>query len=96
MVVRDKTVLALEAIDGTDETIKRGGRIAGKDAVIVKVSKPDQDLRFDVPSVGLETIKVMSEVKASVLAVEAGKTLIFDKPEMLKYADSLGISVVAY
>jgi DUF1009 family protein len=96
VVVRDKTVLALEAIDGTDETIKRGGRIAGKDAVIVKVSKPDQDLRFDVPSVGLETIKVMSEVKASVLAVEAGKTLIFDKPEMLKYADSLGISVVAY
>jgi len=96
VVIRDKTVLALEAIDGTDETIKRGGRIAGKDAVIVKISKPDQDLRFDVPSVGLETIKVMSQVKASVLAVEAGKTLIFDKPEMLEYADSLGISVVAY
>ncbi len=96
VVVRNKTVLALEAIEGTDETIKRGGRIAGKDAIIVKVSKPDQDQRFDVPSVGIETIKVMSEVKASVLAVEAGKTLIFDRPEMLEYADKLGISVVAY
>jgi UDP-2,3-diacylglucosamine hydrolase len=96
VVVRDRTVLALEAIEGTDETIKRGGRIAGKDAIIVKVSKPNQDLRFDVPSVGIETIKVMSEVKASVLAVEAGKTLIFDGPEMLDYADKLGISVVAY
>jgi len=96
VVVRNKTVLALEAIDGTNETIKRGGRIAGKDAVIVKVSKPDQDLRFDVPSVGLETIKVMSQVKASVLAVEAGKTLIFDKSEMIEYADSLGICVVSY
>jgi UDP-2,3-diacylglucosamine hydrolase len=96
VVIRDKTVLALEAIDGTDETIKRGGRIAGKDAVVVKVSKPEQDLRFDVPSVGLETIKIMSEVKASLLAIEAGKTLIFDKPEMLQYADSQGITVVAY
>jgi len=96
VVVRNKTVLALEAIDGTNETIKRGGRIAGKDAVIVKVSKPDQDLRFDVPSVGLETIKVMSQVKASVLAVEAGKTLIFDKSQMIEYADSLGICVVSY
>jgi hypothetical protein len=96
VVVRDKTVLALEAIEGTDETIKRGGMIAGKDAIIVKVSKPNQDLRFDVPSVGIETIRVMSEVKASVLAVEAGKTLIFDRPEMLEYADRLGISIVAY
>jgi DUF1009 family protein len=96
VVVRNKTVLALEAIDGTDETIKRGGSIAGKGAVIVKVSKPGQDLRFDVPSVGPETIKVMSQVKASVLAVEAGKTLMFDKADMLKDADKMGICVVCY
>lgn len=75
VVIRNRTVLALEAIDGTNETIMRGGRIAGKDVVVIKVSKPDQDLRFDVPSVGLETLEVMAGVKASVLAVEAGKTL---------------------
>lgn len=95
VVVRKKTVLALEAIDGTDETIMRGGRLAGENAVVVKVSKPNQDLRFDVPSVGLETIKVMARVKASVLALEAGKTLIFEKPEMIGYADKMGISIIS-
>jgi DUF1009 family protein len=95
VVVRQKTVLALEAIDGTDETILRGGRLAREKAVVVKVSKPAQDLRFDLPSVGLETISVMSRVKASVLAVEAGKTLIFDKSEVIKYADGVGISIIS-
>ena len=95
VVVRRKTVLALEAIDGTDETILRGGKLAREKAVVVKVSKPAQDLRFDLPSVGLETISVMSQVKASVLAVEAGKTLIFDKSEMIKHADSAGISIIS-
>jgi len=96
VVVSKKTVLALEAIDGTNETIIRGGRLAGKNAVVVKVSKPNQDLRFDVPSVGLETLKVMAEVRASVLAVEAGKTLMFDRSEMIAYADRNGISIVSY
>jgi hypothetical protein len=95
VVVRSKTVLALEAIDGTDETILRGGRLAKKNAVVVKVSKPNQDLRFDVPSVGLNTVRVMSEVKASALAVEAGKTLIFEKSEMIKYADRAGIAIIS-
>jgi DUF1009 family protein len=95
VVVRNKTVLALEAIDGTDETILRGGRIAKEKAVVVKVSKPQQDLRFDVPSVGLDTVKVMSQVGASVLAIEAGKTLMFDKPEMISHADKTGISIIA-
>lgn len=95
VVVRQKTVLALEAIDGTDETILRGGRLAREKAVVIKVSKPAQDLRFDLPSVGLETISVMSRVKASVLAVEAGKTLIFDKSEVIKYADGVGISIIS-
>ena len=96
VVVRDKTILALEAIDGTNETIKRGGEIAGKNAVIIKVSKPGQDLRFDVPSVGLETVEIMSRVNASVLAVEAGKTLIFDRRDMIEYADSKKIAIVSY
>ena len=95
VVVRKKTVLALEAIDGTDETIRRGGKLARDGAVVVKVSKPTQDLRFDVPTVGLTTIKIMSQVKASVLAVEAGKTLIFEKPEMTALADSRGISIIS-
>jgi UDP-2,3-diacylglucosamine hydrolase len=96
VVIRKKTVLALEAIDGTNETILRGGTIAGKNAVVIKVSKPEQDLRFDVPSVGLETIETMSSVKATVLAIESGKTLLFDKHEMIEYADRVGISIVAY
>ena len=95
VVVRRKTVVALEAMEGTDEAIRRGGGIARENAVVVKVSKPAQDLRFDVPTVGLETIRVMAEVKASVLAVEAGKTLMFDKPRMISLADDAGISIVA-
>lgn len=95
VVVRKKTVLALEAIDGTDETILRGGRLGRESAVVIKVSKPDQDLRFDVPTVGIETLKAMSQVRASVLAVEAGKTLMFDMPEMISYADKAGIAIVS-
>ena len=95
VVVRRKTVLALEAIEGTNATILRGGALAGEKAVVVKVSKPMQDLRFDVPSVGLETVKTMSEVKASILALEAAKTLIFEKKEMIEYADGSGISVIS-
>ncbi|MBW2285079.1 MAG: UDP-2,3-diacylglucosamine diphosphatase LpxI [Deltaproteobacteria bacterium] len=94
VVVRQKTVLALEAIEGTDETIRRGGRLAEEKAVVIKVSKPHQDLRFDVPSVGLETIRLMQEVKASVLALESEKTLMFDKAEMIAHADRAGIAIV--
>jgi DUF1009 family protein len=93
VVVRRKTVLALEAIEGTDETIRRGGSLAGENAVVVKVCKPHQDLRFDMPSVGIETIKTMDLVKAAVLAVEAGKTLIFDRSEMVSLANEKGISI---
>ena len=95
VVVRKKTVLALEAIEGTNETILRGGELAKENAVVVKVSKPNQDLRFDVPAVGPETIQAMSKVRASVLAIEAGKTLIFDKDEMISYANRLRIAVLS-
>ena len=95
VVVRRQAVLAVEAIDGTDATIRRGGLLAGEKAVVVKVSKPDQDLRFDVPAVGLGTIEVMQEVKAAVLALEAGKTLMFDRAAMLQLADqTLKIAVI--
>jgi hypothetical protein len=96
VVLRKKTVLAVEAIEGTDETILRGGKLAREKAVVVKTSKPGQDLRFDVPSVGLETIKVMSRVNASVLAIEAEKSLLFDKPDMIEYANRAGITIISY
>jgi DUF1009 family protein len=95
VVVREKTVLAVEAMEGTDETINRGGALAKKKSVVVKVSKPNQDLRFDMPSVGLGTVKIMHEVNASVLAVEAHKTLIFDKDEMIEFANVHGISIIS-
>ncbi len=95
VVIRNKTILALEAIDGTNATILRGGKIAGEKAVVVKVSKPDQDLRFDVPSVGLETIQSMIDVNARLLAVEAGKTLIFDIKKMVDLADRNKISIIS-
>jgi UDP-2,3-diacylglucosamine hydrolase len=93
VVVRRQVVTALEAIEGTDEAIRRGGRLGGKGAVVVKVAKPGQDLRFDLPAVGKNTIEVMGEVEARVLALEAGTTLIFDRPEMLALADQQGIAV---
>lgn len=95
VVVRRKTVLAVEAIEGTDKTILRGGALAKENAVVVKVNKPNQDPRFDLPAVGLNTIRVMSSVNASVLAIEAGKTLIFDKEEMIELANNNGIAVVS-
>jgi len=94
VVVRAKTVLAVEAIEGTDKTILRGGELAKENAVVVKVCKPDQDLRFDLPVVGVNTIKAMSTVHASVLAIEAGKTLIFDKEKMIRLANDKDIAVV--
>ncbi|HUU40250.1 MAG TPA: UDP-2,3-diacylglucosamine diphosphatase LpxI, partial [Desulfatiglandales bacterium] len=95
VVVKRKTVLALEAMEGTDKTILRGGELGKKDVVVVKVSKPKQDLRFDLPAVGLNTIKAMSEVNASVLAIESGKTLIFDKEETIELANQNGISIIS-
>ncbi len=95
VVVRDKTVLALEAMEGTDETILRGGGLAREKAVVIKLCKPDQDLRFDVPTVGLKTLETMARVKASVLAIEANKTLLFDKSAVIEYANKKGIAILS-
>jgi DUF1009 family protein len=94
VVVRDGSVLAVEAIDGTDATIRRGGELGREKVVVVKASKPTQDMRFDMPAVGIETIQTMCDVHASVLAVEAGKTLVFDRDEMVALADKSGIAIV--
>jgi len=95
VVVAGGTILAVEAIDGTDATIKRGGALAGGDAVVVKVCKPNQDFRFDVPAIGVQTIEVMAAAGAKVLVVEAGKAVVFDRNEMIAAADKRGISIVA-
>ncbi len=95
VVVRAGTIVAVEAMEGTDAMIERGGTLAGKNAVVVKVSKPSQDLRFDVPSVGIDTVRKMLQSGCSVLGLEAGKTLVFDKEEMVKEADRHRICIVA-
>ncbi len=94
VVVRSKSVMAIEAIEGTDATILRGGKLARKKAVVVKIRKPGQDFRFDLPAIGPTTIKNMHEVKASVLAVEAGQALLFDRNEVITQANKAGIVIV--
>jgi DUF1009 family protein len=94
VVVKKQVVLAVEAVEGTDAAIRRAGNLAKNGCVVVKVSKPQQDLRFDVPAVGLETIEQMREAGAGVLAVEAGKTILLEKDETLRQADRYGIAVV--
>jgi len=95
VVIKRGTVLAVEGVEGTNATIRRGGMLGGARTIVVKVSKPQQDLRFDVPAVGPDTIAVMQEVNAAVLAVEAEKTLMLDKLALLQTADTAAISIVA-
>ena len=94
VVVKDRVVVAVEAVEGTDGAIKRGGDLAKEGAVVVKRSKPQQDLRFDLPAVGPRTIEVMASVKASVLAIEAGRTILLDRDIMLDKARSARIAIV--
>lgn len=94
VVIKDKVVVAVEAVEGTDGAIKRGGELAKDGAVVVKRCKPQQDLRFDLPAIGPRTIDVMASVKASVLAVEAGRTVILDREAVLEKAQGFGIAIV--
>ena len=95
VVIKDKMIMAVEAIEGTDMCIKRGSRLARKGAVIVKVSKPFQDKRFDIPAIGLRTLKTMKKYKASLIAVEANETIIVDQEKVVKFADDNGIVIMA-
>lgn len=95
VVVKDKVVLAVEAFEGTNSCIMRGGLLARKGAVVVKMSKPNQDLRFDVPVVGLNTLRVMKHARCSVLAIEAGKTILLDRDKAARYADKNNIKIIA-
>ena len=81
-------------MEGTDETIGRAGHLAGDGVTIIKVAKPNQDMRFDVPIVGLATIQAMRLAGARVLSIDAGRTLIFEREDFLKSANEAGISIV--
>jgi UDP-2,3-diacylglucosamine hydrolase len=94
VVVRDRVGVAVEALEGTDACIRRGGELAREGAVVVKAVKPQQDRRFDLPAVGPDTIDVMREARARVLAVEAGATLVMDLEELVRRADKARIAVV--
>jgi DUF1009 family protein len=97
VVVRERACVAIEAMEGTDEAIERAGRIAGgQPLVVVKVSKPEQDMRFDVPVVGVPTIEGMKRAGATALALDARRTLLIDREAMLAAADAAGIAVQAF
>jgi len=95
VVIKDKAIVAIEAMEGTDQSILRGGTIAQKGAVVVKMSKPQQDFRFDVPVIGPRTLKKMAKAKASCLAIESGKTLIIDREKCVKLANKYQICIVS-
>lgn len=97
VVVRDGACVAIEAMEGTDEAIERAGRIAdGQPLVVVKVSKPDQDMRFDVPVVGVPTVQVMGRAGATALAIDARRTLLIDRDPMIAAANAAGIAIQAF
>ncbi len=95
LIVKNKAIVAVEAIEGTDAAIRRGGQVANGDIVAVKVSKPNQDMRFDIPVVGPRTLKFLVRSKARCLAIEAHKTLMIDRELCVKMADRNHIAIVA-
>jgi len=97
VVVSQRACVAIEAMEGTDAAIERAAGLArGRRLVVVKVSKPKQDMRFDVPVVGLQTLEVMKGANATALALDAGRTLVFDREEFVRRADDYGIAVAAF
>ncbi len=96
VVIADRACVAVEAMEGTDETIARAGRFAtGKNLVVVKVSKPRQDMRFDVPVIGLPTVESMKSAGATALAIDATRTLLFDREKLIELANAAGIAIQA-
>lgn len=96
VVVKGRAVVAVEAVEGTDLCIRRAGELCPQGGfTVIKVAKPQQDMRFDVPTIGMETLKTMAASGAACLAVEAGKTILLDEPQFIRLAEDLGIAVVA-
>ena len=94
VVVKDRAVVAVEAMEGTDEAIGRAARLAGPGIRVVKVAKPNQDMRFDVPVVGLRTVRALREARAAALSIDAGRTLVLDGDAVFHGADEIGLTVV--
>jgi UDP-2,3-diacylglucosamine hydrolase len=94
IVVRAKACVAIEAMEGTDATIKRAGKLANGKLTVVKVAKPDQDMRFDVPVIGVPTIETMAAAGATCISITAGKTLIFDREEAVRTAEKHKIAII--
>ena len=95
VVVKNQIVLAIEAIEGTDTTIERGGNLGKKGVIVAKAAAEHHDFRVDVPTVGMQTLAVLHEVKASVLAVEARRTFVMDTEKLVQQADRWKIAIVA-
>ncbi|MFA6990103.1 MAG: LpxI family protein, partial [Candidatus Gastranaerophilaceae bacterium] len=95
VVVQNKMILAVEAIEGTDKAIERGCKLGSGEAIVVKVSKPNQDKRFDIPTVGLGTLKTMKKYGANVLAVEADETFIVERKKMIEFARKNNMVIIA-
>jgi DUF1009 family protein len=96
VVVKEGTVVAVEAFEGTDATLRRAGRLAGRGTVAVKTAKRGHDMRFDIPVVGVKTIRVLRRARASALAVEAGRCIVLDRPGVVALADAAGLAVAAF
>jgi hypothetical protein len=94
VAVKHVAVVAVEAMEGTDAVIGRAADLAGPGVIVVKVAKPNQDMRFDVPVVGIPTVQVMARAGATLLSLDAGRALMFDKTEMIRAADDAGIAIV--
>ncbi|MBI4573564.1 MAG: UDP-2,3-diacylglucosamine diphosphatase LpxI [candidate division NC10 bacterium] len=95
VVLKHGTVLAVESVEGSDAAIRRGGELGRGGVVVVKVSRPDQDLRFDLPTVGVQTLSALRDASATALALDAGRTLMLDRDQFVAGADTLGLAVVA-
>ena len=94
VIVKNGTIIAVEAFEGTNDAIKRGSTLAGKGAIMVKAAKPNQDMRFDVPVIGVETIRVVTQAKLRVIAIEAGKTLLLERDAIVDLANRANVSIV--
>ncbi|MBN1556737.1 MAG: LpxI family protein, partial [Lentisphaerae bacterium] len=93
VVVKQGTILAVEAFEGTDETLKRAGRLGGPGAVVVKTAKPGHDMRFDIPVIGLHTLTWLKRIKAAVLAVEAGRAILLEREKIIAAADAMQLAL---
>ena len=95
VVIKQGTVLAVEAFEGTDQTIKRAGRLGGPGAVVVKVAKQGHDMRFDIPVIGMHTMKIAAKAKIGVVAVEAGRAILLERERVITEANRIGLCIVA-